>query len=53
MTEFKITDVERSKILEMVKEEQTVRYSKGIQEAYTQQYYSQKNNKNYKKGVEE
>jgi hypothetical protein len=48
MTDFKITDVERSKILEMVKEEQTVRYSKGIQEAYTQQYYSQKNNENYK-----
>ena len=32
----------------MVKEEQIVRYSKGIQEAYTQQYYNSLTNNNYK-----
>lgn len=36
--EFNIEHVSREKILEMVKEEQTMRYSKGIQEAYTMQY---------------
>lgn len=38
--EFKINSVNREKILEMVKEEQKVRYSKGIQEAYTSQFYN-------------
>lgn len=47
MIDFKIDKVERNKILEMVKEEQTVRYSKGIQEAYTKQYYAQKENPEY------
>jgi hypothetical protein len=36
--EFKIDNVPRETILQMVKEEQVVRYSKGIQEAYTMQY---------------
>ena len=40
--EFNINQVSRDKILEMVKEEQKVRYSKGIQEAYTEQYYAMK-----------
>ena len=43
MTDFMIKLVSRDKILEMVKEEQTVRYSKGIQEVYTQQYHASKN----------
>lgn len=40
--DFNINQVPRDKILEMVKEEQKVRYSKGIQEAYTEQYYAMK-----------
>jgi len=48
MTDFNINAVDRNKILEMVKEEQTVRYSKGIQEAYTKQYFAQKENPDYK-----
>ena len=47
MNDFYIHNVERNKILEMLKEEQTVRYSKNIQEIYTQQYYLEKNNPNY------
>jgi hypothetical protein len=47
MEDFKIDKVERSIILEMLKQEQTVRYSKGIQEAYTNQYYARKNNPEY------
>ena len=46
--EFKINSVNREKILEMVKEEQKVRYSKGIQEAYTTQFYNSKND-NYER----
>lgn len=45
--EFQIETVSRSKILEMVKEEQRVRYSKGIQEAYTQEFYTKQSNPNY------
>ena len=48
MTEFEINSVTRDKILEMVKEEQVVRYSKGIQEAYTQQFHASKND-NYER----
>ena len=48
MTEFDINCVTREKVLEMVKDEQTVRYSKGIQEIYTEQYYASSNNPNYK-----
>lgn len=44
--EFKINCVNRDKILEMVKEEQTVRYSNQIQEVYTMQFYASQN-KNY------
>lgn len=39
MTDFQLATVARNKILEMVKEEQVVRYSQGIQEAYTVQYH--------------
>ncbi len=48
MVDFNITNVDRNQILEMVKEEQTVRYSKEIQEAYTMQYYAEKENPEYK-----
>ena len=46
--EFQINSVNREKILEMTKEEQKVRYSKGIQEAYTTQFYNSKN-ENYER----
>lgn len=48
MTDFILGNIERNQVLDIVKEEQVVRYSKGIQEAYTQQYYSSINNPNYK-----
>lgn len=48
MIEFNINSVNREKILEMVKEEQIVRYSKGIQDIYTQQYNASKNS-NYER----
>ena len=44
---FNITNVSRDTILQMVKEEQKVRYSKEIQTIYTNQYYSTQNNPNY------
>lgn len=47
MTDFKLEEHTRELILKMVKEEQNVRYSKGIQEAYTEQYYTQKTNQKY------
>lgn len=47
MVDFKIDKVERKQIIDMLREEQKVRYSKGIQEAYTKQYYSQQNNPHY------
>jgi len=47
MVDFKIENINRNTILEMVKEEQKVRYSKTIQEAYTDQYYAQKHNSGY------
>jgi len=47
MIDFKINEVERNLVLEMVKEEQSVRYSKGIQEAYTTQFNAQQNNPDY------
>lgn len=47
MADFKIDKVERKQIIDMLREEQKVRYSKGIQEAYTKQYYSQQNNPHY------
>jgi len=39
MTVFQVELSPRDKILEMLIEEQTVRYSPDVQEAYTQQYY--------------
>jgi hypothetical protein len=47
MEDFKIDRIERSVIIEMLKEEQTVRYSKGIQEAYTKQYNALQTNPHY------
>lgn len=47
MTDFCIQTVSRDKILEMVKEEQTVRYSKQIQEVYTQQYHASLKSSDY------
>jgi len=41
--QFDITTASRQRVLDMVKEEQKVRYSKGVQEAYTQQYYAMQN----------
>ena len=46
--EFQINSVNREKILKMTTEEQKVRYSKGIQEAYTTQFYNSKN-ENYER----
>lgn len=43
MTEFDIRYVGRDKIIDMLQSEQTVRYSKGIQEAYTSQFNALKN----------
>lgn len=48
MTDFILGHIERNQVLDILKEEQVVRYSKGIQEAYTQQYYASINNPNYK-----
>lgn len=47
MTQFRIQDVSRETILEMVKQEQTVRYSKGIQDIYYQQYILKSTNPDY------
>jgi hypothetical protein len=52
MQDFEITKIDRKKILEMVSEEQKVRYSKEIQNIYTEEYYARKN-KNYQEiGIE-
>lgn len=40
MQSFDIHSVSRDTVLTMVKEEQVIRYSKGIQDAYTQQYHA-------------
>lgn len=45
--DFKIHEIPRSLVIDMLREEQVIRYSKGIQEAYTQQFYAQQNNPNY------
>ncbi len=45
--DFKISNVSREKIIEMLKEEQKVRYSKQVQDIYTNQYYASKNNPDY------
>lgn len=47
--EFQINSVNREKVIEIVKEEQKVRYSKGIQEAYTAQYNALSQNRNYER----
>lgn len=41
--DFAISNVERNVILQMTSKEQTVRYSDGIQEAYTKEYHYSKN----------
>ena len=38
MSIFNVSNVSRDKVIEMLTQEQAVRYSKGIQEAYTQQF---------------
>jgi hypothetical protein len=47
MQSFILNEVERGLVLEMLKEEQKVRYSKGVQEAYTQQFYAKQASKTY------
>ena len=47
MIDFKINEVERNKIIQMLTEEQKVRYSKEIQTIYTEQFYASKD-PNYK-----
>lgn len=47
MVDFNIHEIQRNRILEMVTEEQSVRYSKGIQELYTTQFYAAQHNPNY------
>lgn len=42
MREFNIKTVKREEIIKMLQEEQKVRYSTGIQEAYTKQYLASK-----------
>ena len=39
----------RAQRIEMLKEEQKVRYSNNIQNIYTEQYYAQENNPNYER----
>lgn len=41
MTDFDIQSVKRSQIIQMLSAEQKVRYSKGVQEAYTNLYHAQ------------
>ena len=49
MAHFLIDEVPRSKIIEMLKEEQFVRYSPQIQSIYTDQYYHSRNYPNAKR----
>ena len=42
--DFIVKDVEREKVVSMLKEEQTIRYSKNIQDLYTEQFYNRNNN---------
>jgi hypothetical protein len=48
MTDFILQDVSRDDIIKMLKDEQEVRYSKNIQNIYTQQYYASQQDSNYK-----
>lgn len=47
-----IMNATREKVIEMLKEEQKVRYSKGIQEAYTMQYIASQKNDYEKVNIE-
>ncbi len=47
MANFILQNTTRDKVLEMLKEEQHVRYSKNIQDIYTHQYYLSKENFDY------
>lgn len=38
--DFIVKSVDREKVISMLKDEQTIRYSKNIQELYTQQFYN-------------
>jgi hypothetical protein len=46
MVDFIIENIEKNKIIEMLKEEERVRYSPQIQEVYTEQYHKLEKNKN-------
>jgi hypothetical protein len=47
MIDFILENIERKYIIELLKEEQQIRYSKEIQEVYTKQYKNSINNPNY------
>jgi hypothetical protein len=47
MKSFILNEVDRALVLELLREEQKVRYSKGVQEAYTQQFYAKQASKTY------
>lgn len=47
MQDFILSKVDRPLVLEMLREEQKVRYSKGVQEAYTQQFYAKQSSPTY------
>lgn len=47
MQSFILSEIERDLVLEMLREEQKVRYSKGVQEAYTQQFYAKQASPTY------
>lgn len=49
MIHFDIIEVSKNDVIEMLKEEQKVRYSNNIQNIYTEQYYAQENNPNYER----
>lgn len=42
--DFILENINREKIIAMLKQEQTVRYSKNIQEIYTKQFYNRNSN---------
>ncbi len=48
MIDFILQNVSRDDIIKMLKDEQEVRYSKNIQNIYTQQYYASQQDSNYK-----
>ncbi len=47
MQSFILSGIKRDLVLEMLREEQKVRYSKGVQEAYTQQFHAKQASPTY------